>query len=364
MIRVLIVDNSARGRQLVRSVLENDPALWVVGETSSGDGVVALCRALEPDIVTLGLDRLATDGYWMIRQIMVASPRPIVVLTGAGSDHEPDVASRAIELGALSVVRKPEELPGADPRADRLIESVKAMADVKVVGRRPWLLESPDPGSSHHRTTLSELDGGAPARASRRSVRLLAMGASTGGPPALQMILKALPPDLAVPVVVVQHMSPGFVGGLARWLDQTTPCRVKVGEDGEHLWPGTVYLAPDGRHLLVRAGKLICPADAAPVDGHCPSVTVLFEALAESLGPGTVGVLLTGMGGDGARGLQALRRAGGHTIVQDEESCVIFGMPRQAIALGAAREVLPLERIGARLAELADAQGRWDDDRE
>jgi two-component system chemotaxis response regulator CheB len=233
-----------------------------------------------------------------------------------------------------------------DPKADKLIASVKAMAEVKVVRRRPWLLEdTPEPPPRQPRRRPS------PGR-----VRLIAIGASTGGPPALQAVLNRLPANEPVPVVIVQHISRGFVHGLARWLNETTPLQVKLAESGECLRPGTVYLAPDDHHLLVKQSGMAWLRDSSLVDGHRPSVTMLLESVAKSYGRAAVGVLLTGMGSDGARGLKSLRDAGAYTIAQDKETCVVFGMPKQAIALGAAEEVLPLERIGSRLGELVTVQ--------
>lgn len=183
-------------------------------------------------------------------------------------------------------------------------------------------------------------------------VQLIAMGSSTGGPPALQLILSKLPADLPVPIVAVQHISHGFVGGLARWMDGSTRLRVKVADNGERLQPGTVYLAADDHHLLVTHNGLARLSDAPLVGGHQPSATALFESVAQSYGPAAVGVLLTGMGSDGTGGLKALREVGGRTIAQDRASCVVFGMPEKAIALGGVDEIVPLKEIAARLVEM------------
>jgi two-component system chemotaxis response regulator CheB len=343
MIRVLIVDDSPTLRQLIRAILESDSELQVVGEARNGEEAITLSDRLQPDIITMDIQMPGVDGYQAIRHIMAESPRPIVVLTSTKSDRELGISFRATELGALSVVGKPQGPAGMDPEADKLIASVKAMAGVKVVGRRPWLLSKKVEPPARQPCL----------RSSREPVRLFAIGASTGGPPALQVVLSKLPAGLSAPVVVVQHISPGFIHGLARWLNQTIPLQVKVAEERERLRPGMVYLAPDSQHLLVKQVGLTYLKDDPPVDGHRPSVTALFESVARSYGPAVVGVLLTGMGSDGARGLKALCDAGGDTIVQDEDTCVVFGMPKQAIALGAAQEVLPLERIGVRLVELA-----------
>jgi two-component system chemotaxis response regulator CheB len=344
MIRVLVVDDSPTLRQLIRSILESDPELQVVGQACNGEEAIALCHRLEPDIITTDICMPKMDGFEATRHIMAESPRPIVVLTSTKSDIELGISSKALEAGALMVVGKPHGLPGEDPRADQLIAQVKTMARVKVVTRR-WRLEKKTPAPRRSEPALRPPPG---------PVRLIAIGASTGGPPALQAVLGKLPAGL--PVVVVQHISPGFVQGLARWLNETTPLRVKVAESGEALQPGTVYLAPDGRHLLVTAGGHAWLKVSSPVGGHRPSATVLFQSVAQSYGPAAVGVLLTGMGKDGAQGFKALHDAGAHTIAQDEATCVVFGMPKQAIALGAVKEVLPLEQIGARLEALIAAQ--------
>lgn len=347
MIRVLIVDDSPTLRGFVRAVLESDPELQVVGEACDGEEAIVLCHRLEPDIVTMDIRMPGMDGYQAIRRIMAESARPIVVLTSTESDLELGITFKAVEAGALMVVDKPRGLPDQNPDSKRLIAQVKTMAEVKVVHRRWGLQRAP-------RTPFRTPEQ--PAASSRGPVRLIVIGASTGGPPALQVVLNGLPADLRVPVVVVQHISDGFVHSLTRWLDETTRLQVKVTEAPEPLRPGTAYLAPDGRHMLAMGNGLTRLGTSSPVDGHCPSATALFESAAQNYGASAVGVLLTGMGRDGARGLKALHDAGGHTIAQDEATCVVFGMPREAIALGAAGEVLPIEVIGARLAELVAVQ--------
>ncbi len=361
MIRVLVVDDSPTLRRLIRSVLESDRELQVVGEACNGEEAIVLCHKLEPDIITMDIQMPKMNGYQAIRHIMAESARPIVVLTSTQSDIQLGISFKALEVGALMVLGKPHGMPGEDPEADQLIAQVKAMAEVKVVRRRWWLLDESS-SSRPGKPALSGAGGSAAARKNKSGapvsrpatgpVRIIAVGASTGGPPAMQIIFGQLPAELPVPVVVVQHISQGFVGGLARWLDETLPLKVKVAENGEHLRPGTVYIAPDDRHLLVTPGDLVRLRALPAVDGHRPSVTALFESVAHHYGPTAVGVLLTGMGSDGARGLKALHDAGGRTIAQDKATCVVFGMPQQGIALGVAQEVLSLGKIGVRLMEL------------
>ncbi|MBC8509272.1 MAG: chemotaxis response regulator protein-glutamate methylesterase [Chloroflexi bacterium] len=347
MIRVLIVDDSPTLRQLIRMVLESDPDLQVVGEARNGQDAVVLCHKLQPSIITMDIRMPKMNGFQAIRQIMAESPRPIVVLTSKESDSELQISFKGVEAGALSVIGKPTGLPGDDPEADQLLQQVKAMADVKVVRRRRSKTKQISPGGDNGPAAKPM---GKPAEAG--AYKIIAIGASTGGPPALQTILSELPNDLSVPVVIVQHISPGFVEGLARWLDETTPLQCKLAEDREFLKPATVYLPPDGYHLLLSSAGRVRLDASPPVDGHCPSVTAMLESVVKHYGSAAIGVLMTGMGRDGARGLQELHQAGGHTIAQDEATSVVFGMPKVAISLGAADEVLPLHDIAKRLKKL------------
>lgn len=343
MIRVLIVDDSLTLRILIRRILESDQEIIVAGEAVNGEEAIALCRKLNPDIITMDIHMPGMDGYEAIRHIMAEMPRPIVVLTSTESDIRLGITYKAIESGALMVIGKPKGMPGIDPDADTLASHIKAMADVKVVRRKKWSQMDPPkmPGNA-----------ASPNGSRLQPVRLVAVGVSTGGPPALQVILSRLPAGFPAPILVVQHISRSFINGLATWLSETTPLQVKVAQSGEKLKPGTVYLAPDGQHLTVTQDGSVWLKNMPLVDGHCPSATVLFESAAAVNGPETAGVILTGMGSDGARGLKTLHDAGGYTIAQDEASCIIFGMPKEAIAMGAVNEVLPLELISDRLKQL------------
>lgn len=343
MVRVIIVDDSPTLRILIRRILDSDPEMQVVGEAANGEEAITLCREINPDIITMDIQMPVMDGYEAIRHIMAEMPRPIVVLTTTESDIRLGITFKAIESGALMVIGKPKGTTGIDDEGVKLISQIKAMAAVKVVRRSRWSqidpLKTPGKGAKHRDSCL-------------QPVRLVAVGVSTGGPPALQVILSRLPAGFSAPILVVQHISKDFINGLAAWLNETTPLQVKVAQSGEKLKPGTVYLAPDGKHLTVTTDGSVWLKNMPPVDGHCPSATVLFESAAAGNGPATAGVILTGMGSDGARGLKALHDAGGYTIAQDEASCIIFGMPKEAIAMGGVNEVLPLEMIGDRLKQL------------
>ncbi|MCC6136832.1 MAG: chemotaxis-specific protein-glutamate methyltransferase CheB [Candidatus Contendobacter sp.] len=342
MIRALIVDDSPTLRWLLRNILESDPELQVVGEARTGEEAVAFCARSRPDVVTMDIQMPGIGGHEAIRRIMGESPCPIVVVTGL-EEGLLDISFKALQLGALTVASKPTGLPVDDPVARHLLTQVKLMASVKVV-RRVW------------RSPPVESAPGPAIPPSRQSLRprLLAMGASTGGPPVLQTILTGLGADFPLPIVIVQHISQGFVGGLAGWLDATTPLCCKVARPYETLQAGTVYLAPDDHHLLIKPAGVVWLDNAPPLGSHRPAVTCLFESIARSYGAAAIGMLLTGMGADGARGLKALRESGAYTIAQDETSSTVFGMPQAAIQLGAALEVLGLAQIAPRLLNLLE----------
>jgi len=340
MIRVLITDDSPTLRMVVRSLLEGDPEIEVVGEAQNGKEAILKCRHLDPDIVTMDIRMPVMNGFEAISRIMAESPRPIVVLTSPQSDVELGITFRAIQAGGLMVIGKPSDLLVPGDKRKHFIDLIKAMAGVKVVGRRNVALNDlpGKPGGMHHPERI-------------RDAKVVVIGASTGGPPALQAILKKLPIDFPLPVAVVQHISVGFITGLARWLDSNIPMRTRVAINGSPLASGTVYLAPDDRHMTIDQYRRIRCEKSTKIDGHRPSATRLFDSVARNFGSSAIGVLLTGMGGDGARGLKMIRDAGGYTIAQDRDTSIVFGMPKVAIDLGAVDAVLPLDDIAVRLVE-------------
>lgn len=343
MINILMVDDSPTIRHLLRCILTSDPELNVVGEAQNGEIALKMVQELDPDIITMDIHMPKMDGYTAIRHIMAENPRPIIVLTSTESDIRLGITYKSIESGALMVFGKPHGLPGDDPEALALIETIKAMADVKVVRRR-WPANKRSYPSSFPETPF--------VKASVHPYRIVVIGTSTGGPPALRTILETLPATFSVPIVVVQHITRGFTQGLAKWLNDTIPLKVKVAQNREALKGGTVYIAPDDVHVHISRDRRVVFNHEPPMDGHRPSVTALFNSVASHQGSLAVGVLLTGMGRDGADGLDTMKKKGAYTIAQDKESSVVFGMPGEAIALGAARDVLPLTRIALKLSRL------------
>ena len=344
MIRVLIVDDSAVLRQSLKFILESDPELKVVGEAHNGEEAVALTGRLRPDVITMDIRMPRMDGLEAIRHIMAGNPTSIVVVTSVDLDREIGVSSQARKLGAASIVRRPGGVnnPRYKTFVARLIQQVKLMSAVRVVHR------------SQSRDTPLRPQAGAPEPTGRRrpETKIIAIGSSTGGPAALHQIMSALPADVPVPILVVQHISFGFVEGLAGWLDGACKLQVKVAEQRERVQPGIIYIAPDDHHLQADKFGKTWLSQTEPIGGHRPSATALFQSVAQAYGSAAMGVILTGMGSDGAVGMKALRDAGAITIAQDEESCVVFGMPKEAMALGAVQHVVPLGKMAQMMMAL------------
>lgn len=341
-LRVLVVDDSPVARAVLRSILESDPGIQVVGVARNGWEAVQLTSRLRPDVITMDVRMPEMDGAEATEQIMAYYPTPILVVTASLAKEDVDFSFRMLEAGALDIFEKPA---GDDPVALRacaqaLVERVRLLARVRVIthlrGRRRRRIEptSPPPAVPH---------GASPSR-------LVVIGASTGGPKALQRVLSGLPSGFPAPILVVQHIASGFIQGMCDWLAGEIRLPIGVARDGEALEPGRVYVAPENRHLVPEHDRL--HLSDRPRTTPMPCVDVTMEEAARVFGGRAVGVLLTGMGSDGARGLLAIRKAGGRTIVQNQSTCTIFGMPRAAIELGAAEKVLPLEEIASALVEV------------
>jgi two-component system, chemotaxis family, protein-glutamate methylesterase/glutaminase len=340
VIRVLVADDSAVMREHLVGVLEHAPGLSVAGTAADGEEAVRLAETLRPDVVLLDIHMPRLDGFEAARQIMERAPVPIVMATASANLSDARSAFEALEAGALVVVEKPVGPADAGSAAAEreLVRTLRLMSEVKVVRRWPARGGRPAP----------------PARA-RPAQRIVAIGASTGGPAVLADLLRALPADITCPILIVQHIAPGFGEAFVQWLGGATGRPVKLAEHGEHARAGTVHVAPGGRQMgVTRSGRIVLTARGA-VNGFCPSASHLFTAVAEAYGGAATGIVLTGMGRDGADGLLRLREAGGLTIAQDEESSVVFGMPGAAVALGAAELVLPPVRIVAALRPLVAA---------
>jgi two-component system, chemotaxis family, protein-glutamate methylesterase/glutaminase len=332
---VLIVDDSPVARGLLSHLLEAEPGLHVMGAVESGHAAMAFLQQQKPDVVLMDIVMPRLDGFETTRQIMETNPLPIVICTGASDPREMATTFRSMEAGALACVGKPvsREHPEFEALASELIQTIKLMAEVKVVRR--WSktrLTAATPSAS-------VLDESSPAPG------IVGIGASTGGPPVLQTILSGLPKDFRVPLLVVQHIAPGFLSGLIEWLNQTTGLRIQIASHGTLPLAGHVYFAPDDLHLGLSPNFRLRLTREEPENGLRPAVSYLFRSLAESCGSRAIGVLLSGMGKDGAVELRLMRDHGAITIAQDKETSVVHGMPGEAISLGGATHVLPGEKI-------------------
>lgn len=348
MIRVLVVEDSAAVRELVIHILSSDPAIQVVGTASDGEEALEAVARLKPDIITMDIHMPKMNGLDAARRIMETHPTPIVVVSASYEPEEVTKTFRALEAGALAVAQKPAGAghPDHQETSADLIRTVKAMSEVKVI-RRWARLSRPPPVHAVPTTGESGL------KPSPAEIKVITIGASTGGPMALQTILSDLPNDFHAPILVVQHIAPGFIRGLSDWLGRSSKMPVSVATHSERMVPGRVYLAPDGLQMQVGVtGKISLTTDE-PENGLRPSVSSLFRSAANSYGQQAIGVLLTGMGKDGAEELRLMKETGSITIAQDEESSVVYGMPGEAVRLGGASYIFSLSRIAAALTTLA-----------
>ncbi len=350
-IRVLIVDDSPTQRHLLTRLIESAGDMTVAGLAADGMEAIEMVERLHPDVISLDMRMPRMDGLSTTRHIMSVLPTPIVVVSTAAKSA---AAMDLLRAGALAAIEKLPAVtdPNYESRADELIKMLRLMAGVSVI--RHWNSEWSNlrpPGAMLSapaaKVTLPQIT------ASPTAPALLAIGASAGGPRALEKLLRTLPTHFPVPIVVVQHLSSEFMPGLAEWLDRCCKLPVRLAAEDEAPEPGVVHIAPGGFHLRVSSGKHFVLDSHIGHYRHCPAVDALMSSVAEVYGARGIGVILTGMGDDGAEGLLALRNAGGRTIAEDESSCVVFGMPAAAIGRGAAEYILPLSSIGTALLSLS-----------
>ena len=352
MIRVLVVEDSPVVREFLVHVLSSDPAIEVIGTASNGEEALQAVEQRQPDLITMDIHMPEMGGLEATRRIMETHPTPIVIVSGSSSAKEVATTLHAMEAGALAFVERPRGIGHPDHAATaiELVQTVKLMAEVKVVRRWARSRREPITAATRPPTEVSCLP--VPGE-----VKLVAVGASTGGPLVLQTILSGLPSGYSVPVLIVQHMAAGFIQGFVDWLAPTSALPIHVAKPGEQIRPGHAYVAPDGLQMKVEMGGRLSLTEDEPENGHRPSVGYLFRSVARIYGPKAVGVLLTGMGKDGAEGLKEIKDQGAVTIAQDEDSSVVHGMPGEAIRLEAATYVLPPSRIAAALANLVNKRG-------
>jgi two-component system chemotaxis response regulator CheB len=346
MISLFMIEDSPVVQQLLKEIFDSDGGIRVVGIASSAEEGLAFLSRRKPDVITMDIQLPGIDGLEATRRIMATSPVPIVIVTASWEQTQVEKTFRALEAGAVAIVRKPcgPGHPGFQDMAEALQRTVKTMAEVRLVKR--W-----SGGQTRPADTATSIAGSFPPL--RRTIDVVALGASTGGPPVIKTILSGLGGHFPIPLLVVQHMSAGFQEGMARWLQEKVGLAVSIARNGELVGSPHAYLAPDGLHMGVGPGGRIFLSHDAPERGLRPSVSFLFRSIASSYGSRAAGVLLTGMGEDGARELKTMRDRGACTIAQDRESAIVDGMPGTARELGAAALVLPPEKIATALMEMA-----------
>lgn len=370
-LRLFIVDDSALIRRLLRSIFERDPAINVVGEAANGRDALRLVADLRPDIITMDVRMPLMDGVETTEHLMAYYPTPILVLTASLSRYDIDITFRMLGAGALDVMEKPSltDQAAVDLAGRELIRRVKTLARVKVVthlrGRRR-LPAAPPTMVPIGRSTLPPPVRSAAAYGRKAAVPLpvgqvtgfpvIVIGASTGGPRVLRQILAGLPASFGAAVVVVQHIADGFGNGMVEWLNANVTLPVEMARQDGQLEAGKVLVAPERANLMLNESDGRIHLSTKPILLQLPSIDIAMQAVAEFYGVRAVGVLLTGMGRDGAIGMKSIRRVGGYTIAQDQISSTIFGMPRAAIELGAAAAVLPPDAI---IAALLQHTSQW-----
>jgi two-component system chemotaxis response regulator CheB len=345
--RVLVVDDSGVVAEFLKEILDLDPRLRVIGVARDGDEAVEAVQRMKPDVVTMDIHMPKLNGFDATRHIMERCPTPIVIVTASATAEEAATSFRAVEVGALAVISRPRGIghPEHAIGVKQLQDTVRLMSEVRVVRRWPRLSGPPSPAPAV--APAREL----PVLIPHAPIQLIAIGASTGGPLALQALLSEVPKDMPVPVLIVQHMAPGFAHGFVEWLARVCSLRMSVAKQAEFLQPGHVYVAPDNFHMGVAGGRILLSSSERE-NGLRPSASFLFRSVVHTYGKRAVGILLTGMGTDGAEELKHLHDAGAVTIAQDEESSVIHGMPGHAIKIGAVDLILPPEGIARALRTL------------
>jgi two-component system chemotaxis response regulator CheB len=350
-IKVLIVEDSPSVQDLLIYILGSDPEIEIIGTAYTGKRAIKFLERNKPDIITMDMDMPEMDGLEATRIIMETNPVPIIIVTASWSPSEVKSTYKATEVGAIAIMEKPRGIghPDHNIMALELIQTVKLMSKVKVVKR--WRKAVQEPAEVKLPPSIPKPEQ------IKADIKLVAFGASTGGPVALQKILSLLPKNLPVPILIVQHIAKGFLKGFVEWLNDTTDQSVHIAVNNENPKQGNVYVAPNGFQMGVKMGGKLLVSKDEPENSLCPSVSYLFRSVAEVFRENAIGVLLTGMGKDGAYELKMMKEHGAVTIAQSEESSVIYGMSGVAVKLGAAKYILSPEQIAGTIEQIVKRSG-------
>lgn len=342
-IKVLVVDDSKVSRDLLQNILESDPDIEVVGYAVNGEEALHWLKNHEVDVITMDILMPGMNGLEVTRRIMETHPTPIVIVSSAYQPKNAEQGFQAMEVGALAILEKPrrsnDELYKLQTK--EILDTIKTVAEVKLVKR--WQIKKKEIIVSEPEELIENIEA-------------IAIGASLGGPVAIAKLLAGLPATFPVPIFIVQHIASGFTSGFSSWLQSQSPLHITLAMEGERPRPGHCYIAPDACHLEITKNRMI-KLNRSTKDLLQPSVARLFQSVADAYGPQAVGVILTGMGTDGAPELKLMRQQGAYTIAQDEKSSIMFGMPREAIKLGGVARILPLDAIPQALINLVRQKG-------
>ena len=337
IIKILIVEDSPTTAELLIHIIQSDPLLKVIGCVNSGKKALDFIISNLPDVVIIDMTARPFNGFETTRQIMQTHPIPIIIFSSGFKKEDVNQSFQALNAGALDILAKPNGLqdPNFPTIASALITLVKTVSGMALVKR-------------HYSSVQANLESIQEIKPPAK-IEAVAIGSSLGGPKALYRIFSELPPNFPIPIFVVQHIFAGFTQGFVEWLQGSTSLKIKIAQDYETPVAGTIYIAPDHRHLEINQDYQIKLSDAPSNKGLRPSVSHLFRSMAKVYGPHAIGIILTGMGKDGADTLLAMKEAGAWTIAQDQQSCLVFGMPKEAIAIHAVQQVLPLNQIAHHL---------------
>lgn len=344
-IRVLIVEDSSVIRQFLEHIIARDPRLAIAGSVETAEEALRILNRVSPDVISMDIRLPGMNGFEATERIMRERPTPVVVVSASVERADLQITMNALQAGALTVLEKPCGVTSSEyeAMAERLCTQLAIMSQVQVIRQRFT------PRPAVHPTRFRAPSGG--------GFRILGVVGSTGGPNALVQLLSGLGTGFSLPVLLVQHITASFLEGFAEWLNTVSPFSVEIVTDRSQLVPGKIYLATHDRHLHAENG-FVRVHQGQPVCAQRPSGTVLFESMADAYGSQAMGVLLTGMGDDGAAGLLRIHQRGGHTIAEDESTAVVYGMPAEAVRLGAVSESLPLPSIAPRILQLAGCATR------